>query len=88
MMRILSIVAVLCCLPNPRVAHAWNDTGHMTTALIAWRVLEDAQRQRVGRILRAHPHYERFLVAEKPQDVPADEWAFLKAATWPEPIVS
>jgi hypothetical protein len=63
---------------------AWNDTGHMTVALIAYRQLDDTTRQKVGEILRAHPHYKLFLNEYVPEAVNADEWAFLRAAVWPD----
>jgi hypothetical protein len=65
-------------------AFAWNDTGHMTVAEIAWRQLSDAQRQRVSDILKAHPHYELYLKGNHPPSVGDDEWAFLRASTWPD----
>ncbi len=65
-------------------AVAWNATGHMTIALIAYRRLSEAEKQQVGAILKAHPHYESFLLQDKPPDVDAGEWAFLKASWWPD----
>jgi hypothetical protein len=84
-MRRLSIIAVLVGLSfAPPVARAWNDTGHMTVALIAYRQLDDAQHQKIAAILKAHPHYALFLSAKKPDGVSEDEWAFLRASTWPD----
>lgn len=65
-------------------ALAWNSTGHMAIALLAWRQLDSSQRQAAHQLLKAHPHYERYLVQQRPDDVPEDEWAFLRAATWPD----
>ena len=83
--RLLTVSLVLalvlqCVAP----AQAWNDTGHMVVALIAYRRLSDSQKQQVTEILKAHPHYKLFLLAGKPDDVDAGEWAFMKAATWPD----
>ena len=82
-MRILGLglAFVLFFLPQ-RTASAWNDTGHMTVAEIAWRQLNDAQRQRVGELLRRHPHYEIYLNNRRPDGVGEDEWAFLRGAIW------
>ncbi len=66
------------------VARAWNSTGHMVSALIAYRQLDDAQRKQLGEILKHHPHYHQLLLEDKPENVSAGEWAFLKAATWPD----
>jgi hypothetical protein len=83
MIRILCsvVLAILLLLPSQR-AGAWNDTGHMTVAEVAWRQLNDAQRKRVGEILRKHPHYALFLSSRRPQGVGEDEWAFLRGAVW------
>jgi hypothetical protein len=84
-MRRFWIVGLTFLLIVPsRRAHAWNDTGHMTVAEIAWRQLNDAERQRVSALLRAHPHYQLFLLGNRSADVGEDEWAFLRAATWPD----
>ena len=74
---------VVCALFSGAGA-AWNDTGHMTVAEIAYRQLDDAQKQKVADILKQHPHYQLLLHAHVPEGVDADEWAFLKAATWPD----
>jgi hypothetical protein len=84
-MRRFVILAVLIGLIFvPRSAFAWNETGHMTVALIAYRRLDDAQKRQIAEILRAHPHYKLYLTANVPADVNEDEWAFLRASTWPD----
>src|SRR5690242_1454558 len=84
-MRFVSIVCVVVALVVfPQFAFAWNETGHMTVALIAYRRLDDAQKQKIAEILRAHPHYKLYLSANVPPGVNEDEWAFLRAATWPD----
>ena len=83
-MKALIAVAIACTLLLPSRLLAWNDTGHMTIALIAYRQLNDAQRQKVADILRQHPHYKLFLTANVPEHVNADEWAFMRASTWPD----
>jgi len=56
----------------------------MTVAEIAYRQLDDAQKQKVADILKQHPHYQLYLNAHLPEGVNADEWAFLRAAAWPD----
>src|SRR5262249_25270474 len=63
-------------------AFGWNDKGHLVTARLAWRNLTEDQRSRVVALLKKHPHYEEFLTARKPEGFTADEWAFMRAATW------
>lgn len=67
-------------------ARAWNYAGHMIVAKIAWLKLSPEQRAKVSFVLKHHPHYATHLAAGKPNDVEVDEWAFLRAATWPDMI--
>lgn len=64
--------------------YAWNNTGHMVTARLAWKRLTDAQRIAAVKILKNHPHYAEFLAAKRPDGFTEDEWVFLRAATWPD----
>jgi hypothetical protein len=75
------LLLVLCFAP---AAFAWNDTGHMTIARVAYRQFDDATKQKVDAILRQHPHYQLFLTKFVPEGVTPAEWAFVKAATWPD----
>jgi hypothetical protein len=68
----------------PGQARAWHNAGHMTTARIGWQSLEDWQKSRIARILKAHPHYAVYLIRERPAEVPEIEWAFLRASLWPD----
>lgn len=76
--------AVLISLSEP--ARAWNDAGHMLIARIAWLRMTPEQRTRVSDVLKHHPHYESYLTDKCPPDVPREEWAFLRAATWSDYI--
>ncbi|HEX8524994.1 MAG TPA: S1/P1 nuclease, partial [Tepidisphaeraceae bacterium] len=42
--------------------------------------------KQIAEILKAHPHYEKLLLENRPTEVSAEEWAFLKAATWPDMV--
>src|SRR5688500_2729946 len=64
-MRRVLILLLLVIFPIGS-ASAWNDTGHMTVALIAWRQLDDGERAKVAEILRQHPHYKLYLTADVP----------------------
>jgi S1/P1 Nuclease len=83
-MRIFAAVAMLTMFLFCPIADAWNETGHMTVALIAYRQLSDHQKQQIATILKQHPHYALFLNKDVPDGVNVDEWAFVKAATWPD----
>ncbi|MEO6434419.1 MAG: S1/P1 nuclease [Tepidisphaeraceae bacterium] len=81
--RLIALVvcaAVLLLLP--RVARAWNDTGHMIVARLAWQQFTDDERREVVAILKAHPHYEVYLSRNRPERVGEAEWSFLRAAVW------
>jgi hypothetical protein len=80
---LLGMIVISTVLASP-AARAWNETGHMTVALIAWRRLDDAQKQKIATILRQHPHYAEYLAKNVPPGVSEDEWAFMKAAVWPD----
>src|ERR1051325_8365085 len=79
--RFWACVLVLLCIAS---ALAWNDTGHMTVAELAWRRLSKTERTAIGNLLRQHPHYSLFLTNDLKAGVDESEWAFLKAATWPD----
>src|SRR5262245_33190194 len=65
-------------------AQCWNEQWHFLVARLAWLELAPEMRAKVSEVLRAHPHYEEYLTAERPVGVKADEWAFLRAAYWPD----
>src|SRR5207248_11547137 len=77
-MRKLLALALLLGLCGP--ARAWNETGHLVTARLAWRQLTAGQRARVVAVLKQHPHYEEYLAAHRPEGFSEDEWAFMRAA--------
>lgn len=76
-----AVVAVLLfCHPLA----AWNSTGHMLSALVAYRSLDDNTKLKIDAILQAHPHLELYLAAHKPLDATPSEWAFIRSSTWPD----
>jgi hypothetical protein len=78
------ILPVLVLLAIPVPGYCWNNTGHMVTARLAWRELNDGQKSSAIKILKKHPHYVEFLKAKQPSGYSEDEWVFLRAATWPD----
>jgi hypothetical protein len=77
------LVMAASALPVAR-AQAWNTTGHMVVAKLAYAELTDGQKVAIDKLLRAHPHYKIFLAKDTPPGVSPAEWAFLRAATWPD----
>jgi hypothetical protein len=81
-LRVPALVACVLTLPAP--AAAWHRDGHLAIARFAWNELADKERTAVAQILRGHPHYKLYLAAERPEGVDEGEWAFVRAATWPD----
>jgi hypothetical protein len=79
-----SIVALVVCLFCASPALAWNDKGHMVIAKLAWDQLSPSAKDSAVGILKTHPHYTEFLVADRPDNIPEDLWVFMRAATWPD----
>jgi S1/P1 Nuclease len=78
----------LCFLTAPAVA--WNPSGHMIIALVAYDKLDDATKAKAIELLRAHPRFQDHFQHFMPKDVvkgsqaEQDEWCFAQAATWPD----
>ena len=70
----------------PQAALAWNGTGHMTVARIAYASLNDGTRQRVDRLLQHHPDFTRLRQGLSAHDPNFGLIVFMRAATWPDTI--
>lgn len=91
MRRLLAGVVALataCAVFSPCEAKAWNDTGHMTVALIAYREVDESVQKKLQEVLKKHPHYAEFLTKSIPASANKDEWVVMKAATWPDWVKS
>jgi hypothetical protein len=81
----VTLLGVLAAwLLAPGLASAWHEAGHMAVARIAYLNLDDGQKAQIARILKAHPHYTIYLTQDRPREVSEVEWAFLRAAVWPD----
>lgn len=82
----LGLIILFLCAPN---VFAWNATGHMTVAYIAYESLDAQTREQVDALLKAHPDYSKW-IAGIPEDPSFDGLrgitAFLYAATWPDQL--
>ena len=83
-----AVLMLTVCLFPAMTSFAWNAAGHELVDLIAYQQLTPAARLAVGKLLRQHPRYDKDLLANKPEDVDADLWAFLIAGTWPDVVRS
>jgi hypothetical protein len=74
------LVALLCASP----VFGWHKDGHMAIARMAWLKMSDKEKAAASKILMAHPHHQVFLITERPDAIPEIEWAFARAAAWPD----
>jgi hypothetical protein len=78
----LSVVGAFA-VAMPSRAAAWHSDGHMAIARIAWKQLNAGEQLRITKVLKAHPHYDVFLVDGRPKDLASEaEWIFARAAVW------
>lgn len=79
-----SLLSIACILVLALPMRAWNATGHMTTAYIAYQRLDPSIRTRVDTLLKLNPEYQHWTAG-----APAGEEglvAFINAAVWPDCI--
>jgi hypothetical protein len=80
------LAALLTSLLVASSASAWNASGHMQIALVAYRILGPETRQSVVELLLAHPRFGADFEAKMPDELDGPEqerqWIFAHAATW------
>ena len=57
MRKSVPLAVILCMGIFTSLAFAWNGTGHMTVAYIAYKNLDNQTRARVDTLLRLNPVY-------------------------------
>jgi hypothetical protein len=67
-------------------AGAWDSFGHMMVASIAWHQLDATTQAKVTALIKRNPDYDSWISGVAAAD--RDEFAFMKAATWPDVIKS
>lgn len=85
MWTLVKVSASLCLilvLSSPSLG--WHKEGHMAVARTAWYQLNNKQKAKIASILKAHPHYKIYLIADRTDGVNELEWAFVRGATWPD----
>lgn len=80
--KLTATAAFVCATAQPAVA--WNDRGHMLSAMIAYSELKPEVREKVNAILRAHPQRDRLIRGGPAEGPDLDMWVFAMAATWPD----
>jgi hypothetical protein len=80
-----ALAGLILCLAAP-MAHAWNGTGHMTVADIAYDNLTPKTKAAVNALLERQKDYAVWM-SVKPADYhDSARYAFERAATWPDDI--
>jgi hypothetical protein len=82
MKRVVVAVVTTILIASPLLA--WDGTGHMVIAYVAYKNLSDDTRKRVDELLKLNPEYKSWT-----QGVPKKKRgliAFVNAATWPDCI--
>jgi hypothetical protein len=82
--RAFLLLPFVALLVPPTAAAAWNNTGHMAVALIAYRELRPATRARLLELLKSHPAADTWKAPEGISGLEAEAFVVLKAATWPD----
>ena len=88
-LRLIFLLLAVLTTALARPAAAWNDGGHMLTALIAWEQMNGESRAWAVATLERHPRFhEDFERAMPPGLSEADRarWIFARAATWPDVV--
>jgi hypothetical protein len=83
MPRLALLTAVILLVAVDR-ADAWNNVGHHAIAKLAYDRLGDGVKAKLFAILKSHPHYEQYLAAHRPVDVPEIEWVIIRSSVWPD----
>ncbi|QDU25248.1 S1/P1 Nuclease [Anatilimnocola aggregata] len=85
-----AITALLIVLLLVGPTYAWNDLGHKIVAAVAWRQLNNNERDRVIALLKNHPRFAEDFKAKMPAAVANgtlaahNEWLIQQAAIWPD----
>lgn len=85
--RVAAALSLAFALVDTRPGLAWSRPGHMVTAAIAWRDLEDAPalRARIADLLAAHPDRAPFEVAiDRSTGEEQARRRFYECARWPD----
>ena len=91
-MRSLRVLFLLCAAVLSNSLHAWNATGHMTVAEVAYADLHEEHPEilvKIITLLKQHHPDLKHLMAEVPSGLSPedqDHYLFILAATWPDMV--
>jgi S1/P1 Nuclease len=78
------VLALTVLFMTATPAGAWNGVGHLMVAKVTYDCLDEKQRHQAHELLKHHPHYTTYLIKNRPTGASEEEWAFLRASTWPD----
>ena len=90
MWRVFCRIVLAAGVLLPSMAMAWNASGHLQIAMIAYERLSESKRPAIVDLLRKHVRFRRDFRDRMPESVRAgtakqkDRWVFSHAATWPD----
>jgi hypothetical protein len=79
-----TVVVIMFLSATPVLA--WNNTGHMVAAYIAYVNLSPNTKAQIDKILQHHPDYKRWIEGQKKDKNARYLTAFLIASTWADAI--
>lgn len=83
-------LALIIFLSTVTPSLAWNATGHMLVALVAYENLSPAKQRAVVSLIKKHERFNKDFRDRMPATVKKmpqaaqDKWIFMQAATWPD----
>ncbi len=77
------LVSMALLVTSAQESAASNSKGHTVIADLAYARLSPEQCNSLVDLLRDHPHWQEYLAADRPENVPLDRWLVWRAATWP-----
>ncbi|HTN77675.1 MAG TPA: S1/P1 nuclease [Pirellulaceae bacterium] len=84
------IAALLLVLMTGNACFGWNDLGHKIVASIAWRQLDNDERDKIIALLSKHPRFAEDFSGRMPVAIvegslaTKNEWLIQQAAVWPD----
>ncbi|MEY2410588.1 MAG: hypothetical protein QOF48_3258, partial [Verrucomicrobiota bacterium] len=78
-------IIMACCAPQS--ARAWNNSGHMLIATIAYNGLSAPEQGQVNEVLKSHPKYTAWSAAyNSASQVPLGLYVFMQASGWADEV--
>ncbi len=85
-LKTISILLILFVAHSNAIA--WNSSGHMIIASIAYNQLTDENKEKLTELLKYHPDFAKWNSIYNRDDIKVDkgEYLFMRASIWPDEI--